>query len=162
MGPNRLEVWLWGKFLEYLRLWFNKNGAQFFDAWRLIGDASRLAFADRGRYIADSDFVSVPVKGLLNKISKKRSTLLNRKKRSKCITGNPSFHTANSFADDESIELPSTSHISIVDQYGNADPWPPLLKIPLDQDWWQREGFYWIMKWQIFFSSHQGRGTNCE
>ena len=26
-------------------------------AWRLIGDASRLAFADRGRYMADSDFV---------------------------------------------------------------------------------------------------------
>ena len=33
------------------------------DAWRLIGDASRLAFADRGRYMADSDFVPVPTKG---------------------------------------------------------------------------------------------------
>jgi len=34
------------------------------ETWRLIGDATRLAFADRGRFIADSDFVPVPVKGL--------------------------------------------------------------------------------------------------
>ena len=99
-----------------------KMGPNSSDAWRLIGDASRLAFADRGRYIADSDFVSVPVKGLLDKkYLKNRSKLLNRKKALKTVSpGNPSFHTANSFADDESIELPSTSHISIVDQYGNA------------------------------------------
>ena len=31
---------------------------------RLIGDASRLAFADRGRYMADSDFVLMPTQGL--------------------------------------------------------------------------------------------------
>jgi gamma-glutamyltranspeptidase/glutathione hydrolase len=35
-------------------------------SWRLIGDASRLAFADRGRFIADSDFVPVPTKGLMD------------------------------------------------------------------------------------------------
>ena len=81
--------------------------------------ASRLAFADRGRYIADSDFVSVPVKGLLDKISKTGPTLKSKKARN-FTPGNPPFHKANSFADDESIELPSTSHISIVDQYGNA------------------------------------------
>ncbi|MDC3234597.1 gamma-glutamyltransferase [Candidatus Puniceispirillum sp.] len=99
-----------------------KMGPNSSDAWRLIGDASRLAFADRGRYIADSDFVLVPVKGLLNeKYLKNRATLLNRKKALETVSpGNPTFHTANSFADDESIELPSTSHISIVDQYGNA------------------------------------------
>ena len=92
------------------------------DAWRLIGDASRLAFADRGRYIADSDFVSVPIKGLLNKeYLKNRATLLNRKKALDTVSpGHPSFNTVHSFANDESIELPSTSHISIVDQYGNA------------------------------------------
>ena len=35
------------------------------ESWRLIGDASRLAFADRGRYMADSDFVPMPTKGEL-------------------------------------------------------------------------------------------------
>ncbi|MGA0923864.1 MAG: gamma-glutamyltransferase family protein, partial [Lutimaribacter sp.] len=34
-------------------------------AWRRMGDASRLAFADRGRYVADSDFVPVPAQGML-------------------------------------------------------------------------------------------------
>ena len=33
--------------------------------WRLIGDASRLAFADRGRYMADSDYVPMPTEGLV-------------------------------------------------------------------------------------------------
>ncbi len=36
------------------------------EAWRLIGDASRLAFADRGRYMADSDFVPMPTEGLVD------------------------------------------------------------------------------------------------
>ena len=35
------------------------------ESWRIIGDATRLAFADRERYIADSDFVKIP-KGLLD------------------------------------------------------------------------------------------------
>ena len=35
------------------------------ESWRIIGDATRLAFADRERYIADSDFVPMP-KGLLD------------------------------------------------------------------------------------------------
>ena len=29
------------------------------ETWRIIGDATRLAFADRERYIADSDFVNI-------------------------------------------------------------------------------------------------------
>ena len=64
----------------------------------------------------------VPIKGLLNKkYLKNRADLLKRKKALETVSpGNPPFYTAHSFANDESIELPSTSHISIVDQYGNA------------------------------------------
>ena len=36
------------------------------DAVHLISEASRLAFADRNRYLADSDLVPVPIKGLLD------------------------------------------------------------------------------------------------
>lgn len=36
-------------------------------AWNLIGEAMRLAYADREQYLGDPDFVSVPVKGLLDK-----------------------------------------------------------------------------------------------
>jgi len=35
------------------------------EAWRLIDDAVRLAFADRGRYMADRDYVPVPTTGLV-------------------------------------------------------------------------------------------------
>lgn len=36
-------------------------------SWHLIAEAMRLAYADRGQYAGDADFVSVPVKGLLDK-----------------------------------------------------------------------------------------------
>ena len=40
------------------------NGPQ---ALHLYTQASRLAYADRGLYMADNDFVAVPVEGLLDK-----------------------------------------------------------------------------------------------
>jgi gamma-glutamyltranspeptidase/glutathione hydrolase len=92
------------------------------EAWRLIGDASRLAFADRGRYMADSDFVPVPVKGLLMEdYLRQRSDLLRGDDALPEVTpGHPEFDHALEWADDTSLELPSTSHISIVDGFGNA------------------------------------------
>lgn len=94
------------------------------DSWRLIGDASRLAFADRGRYMADSDFVPMPTKGLLKKnyLAERSKLLIGTRalEKDKIVPGEPSWDHAFLFADDESIELPSTSHFSIVDKDGNA------------------------------------------
>ncbi|GAB5432338.1 MAG: gamma-glutamyltransferase [Epibacterium sp.] len=92
------------------------------ESWRLIGDASRLAFADRGRYMADSDYVPVPTKGLLDpEYLSKRAALLEGDAALETVApGAPEFDHALIWADDESIEFPSTSHISIVDQYGNV------------------------------------------
>ncbi|WP_420003955.1 gamma-glutamyltransferase [Arenibacterium sp. LLYu02] len=97
-------------------------GAQNPESWRLIGDASRLAFADRGRYMADSDFVPMPTKGLVDPdYLAERAVLLERDTALEVAEpGTPSFEHALNLADDDSIEFPSTSHISIVDQYGNA------------------------------------------
>ncbi len=36
-------------------------------SWQLFGDAGRLAFADRDRYMADEDFVPMPTRGLIEK-----------------------------------------------------------------------------------------------
>lgn len=36
-------------------------------SWHLIGEAMRLAFADRNAYLGDSDFISVPVSGLIDR-----------------------------------------------------------------------------------------------
>ncbi|MEM6383648.1 MAG: gamma-glutamyltransferase [Pseudomonadota bacterium] len=91
-------------------------------AWRIIGDASRLAFADRGRYMADSDFVPMPTEGLVDPVYlEQRAQLLDTDMALPEVEpGNPSWSHASLWADDESLELPSTSHISIVDQDGNA------------------------------------------
>ncbi|WP_205700660.1 gamma-glutamyltransferase [Croceicoccus sediminis] len=35
-------------------------------AWHLIAESMRLAFADRGRWLADSDFIDVPLTGLMD------------------------------------------------------------------------------------------------
>ncbi|PWE33746.1 gamma-glutamyltransferase [Maritimibacter sp. 55A14] len=92
------------------------------EAWRLIGDASRLAFADRGRYMADSDFVAVPVKGLIapDYLRDRAALLRGTRALDEAAPGEPEFDHALRRADDIAIELPSTSHISIVDSYGNA------------------------------------------
>ncbi|QBF33079.1 gamma-glutamyltransferase [Thalassococcus sp. S3] len=97
-------------------------GAESVDAWRLIGDASRLAFADRGRYMADSDFVPVPSEGLLapDYLADRAELLSGDDALPEVAPGAPDFDHALNFADDISLELPSTSHISIVDQYGNV------------------------------------------
>ena len=92
------------------------------EAWRLIGDASRLSFADRGRYMADSDFVPVPVKGLIApSYLAARAMLLQGKEALKEVApGAPAWDHAMLLADDDAIEFPSTSHVSIVDADGNA------------------------------------------
>ena len=91
-------------------------------SWRIIGDASRLAFADRGRYIADTDFVPVPVKGLLKPdYLRTRARLLDRARPLDEVgPGEPEWDHARLQGDDESIEMPSTSHLSVVDADGNA------------------------------------------
>jgi gamma-glutamyltranspeptidase/glutathione hydrolase len=97
-------------------------GPQSADAWRLIGDSSRLAFADRGRYIADSDYVPVPAKGLLEAeyLAVRGALLAGDDALSEVTPGFPEFDHALLWADDDAIEFPSTSHISIVDAEGNA------------------------------------------
>ena len=92
------------------------------EAWRLIGDASRLTFADRGRYMADSDYVPVPVKGLLDRgyLADRARLLESEGALTEVAPGRPEFDHALNWADDDAIERPSTSHISIVDAEGNA------------------------------------------
>ncbi len=92
------------------------------ETWRLIGDATRLAFADRGRYIADSDFVPVPVAGLTDPgYLAGRAELLRREDALPEVpVGAPEWDHALLWAPDTDPERPATSHISIVDADGNA------------------------------------------
>jgi len=96
-------------------------GPHSIQAWRLIADASRLAFSDRNQYIGDTDFHALPLENLLSSdYLKGRALLLKGNKPLKNVSaGQPFLTSANSLADDESLELPSTTHLSIVDGQGN-------------------------------------------
>jgi gamma-glutamyltranspeptidase/glutathione hydrolase len=91
------------------------------EAYHLIAEASRLAFADRARYIADPDFVHVPVEGLVdpNYISSRSALMDHSKFGGKAEAGIPPGARTDQ-ADDAAVELPSTSHFAVVDRDGNA------------------------------------------
>jgi len=123
MGPPSSGALTVGQTLGLLRgVDLRSLGAASAESWRLIGDASRLAFADRGRYMADSDFVPMPTVGLVDATYlAARAQLLDRDTALDTVSaGTPDWDHAQLWADDQSIEFPSTSHISIVDSYGNA------------------------------------------
>lgn len=123
MGPPSSGALTVGQILGMLSGYDLKAlGADNPESWRLIGDASRLAFSDRGRYMADSDFVPMPTKGLVDAgyLAERAKLLMGGKALESVSPGNPPFDHALLLADDEAIELPSTSHISIVDSEGNA------------------------------------------
>ncbi len=97
-------------------------GAESPESWRLIGDASRLAFADRERYMADPDHVPVPTAGLVDPayLAERGKLLAGDDSLPEVAAGAPGWTHAALWGQDESLELPSTTHISIVDSHGNA------------------------------------------
>lgn len=105
------------KQLEFLN--FSGLKPQSAEAIHYFTQSSRLAFADRNRYLADSDYVKVPTQALLQAdYLKQRSTLISNKDMGKAKPGVPMPLLA--YHDDQSPELPSTSHLVIVDAQGNG------------------------------------------
>lgn len=91
------------------------------DAVHLVSEAYRLAYADRALYVADPDFVHVPQAGLVNPdYLASRAKLIDPVK----TMGTPSAGVPSGVqlaqGPDQSAQLPSTSHLSIVDAAGNA------------------------------------------
>jgi gamma-glutamyltranspeptidase/glutathione hydrolase len=90
----------------------------------LFSEAGRLAYADRDMYVADPDFVAVPA-GLTDRgYLRERSRLIRLDSSlGYAVPGEPPPVAAADnarFGRGQALELPSTSHISIVDRYGNA------------------------------------------
>ena len=86
----------------------------------LFAQAGRLAFADRNRYLADSDFITVPVKGLLDEAYfAERAGRITATDMGTALPGDPPS-LFDSSAPDRTVKESGTSHISIVDRYGNA------------------------------------------
>jgi gamma-glutamyltranspeptidase / glutathione hydrolase len=110
--------------LQTLGILNNFNVSQYapnsVDAIHLVSEAYRLAYADRAKYVADSDFVTVPQAGLIDgNYLRARSTIIKLDRSMGVpVAGTPVGAVA--FGNDNSLNLPSTSHMAIVDSAGNA------------------------------------------
>lgn len=108
--------------LQILALLEDKKMAQYKpnqeQALHYFTQASRLAFADRNVYMGDPAFNDIPTQELLapNYI-KKRAQLISEKD-VHATAGEPTEKL--SYAIDDAYELPSTTHVSVVDSQGNA------------------------------------------
>ncbi|WHA40125.1 gamma-glutamyltransferase [Agrobacterium larrymoorei] len=125
MGPPSSGAVAVGQILGTLENFDLKAlGPQNVESWRLLGDAQRLAFADRERYLADPDFTPLPIKGLLRKdYLGSRAMLLDGDKAlaaDAVKAGEPEWDHALNFGRGPALELPSTSHFVIVDKQGNV------------------------------------------
>ncbi|EHH2456096.1 gamma-glutamyltransferase [Vibrio parahaemolyticus] len=123
MGPPSSGALTVGQILAITEQYDLKGwGPDIAKSWQVIADASGLAFADRGKYMADQDYVPMPTEGLLDKdYLKQRAELIQvGKALTKVEAGNPPWSHAMNLSMDESIELPSTSHFNIVDKQGNV------------------------------------------
>jgi len=108
--------------LQILALLEDKNMAQYKpnqeQALHYFTQASRLAFADRNVYMGDPAFADIPTQELLAPNYIKKRTQLISEKDVHATAGEPRVKL--SYAIDDAYELPSTTHVSIVDSQGNA------------------------------------------
>jgi gamma-glutamyltranspeptidase/glutathione hydrolase len=90
-------------------------------AVHLISEAYRLAYADRAKYMADSDFVFVPVPGLIDKdYLRSRAALIDLSKSMGAPQPGTPPGAVVALGADDSLDLPGTSHMSIIDRRGNV------------------------------------------
>ncbi|AFY21782.1 gamma-glutamyltransferase [Pseudomonas sp. UW4] len=89
-------------------------------AVHLISEAERLAYADRAQYLADSDFVPVPVKGLVDPAYlTSRAALIGERSMGTAKPGTPPGIQV-AYAPDRSPLRISTSQVVAVDDAGGA------------------------------------------
>jgi gamma-glutamyltranspeptidase/glutathione hydrolase len=90
------------------------------EAWHPLLEASRLAFADRDRYVADPVTVPVPA-GMLDRhyLADRSAAIHPERSMGRAAAGEPPGRRAG-LAPDDSLEIPSTSHMVVVDRDGNA------------------------------------------
>ena len=89
--------------------------------WHLFLESQRLAYADRELYIGDSDFVSVPVAGLVDPdYMASRGALIEPGSTIATVRPGTPPGAKTALADGDEPQESGTTHFSIVDGEGNA------------------------------------------
>lgn len=96
-------------------------GAVGLDAIHLFSEAGRLAYADRNRYVADTDFVPLPGAGVAAMLDKgylaQRAALIGKRSMGRASPGTPPGMQV-AWGADTARDRPSTSHLAVVDKFG--------------------------------------------
>ena len=99
-----------------------EGGKPAVQAVHLVSEAQRLAYADRNKYVADTDFVALPgtgVDAMLNRdYLRARATLISATK--SMGTAQPGVFSGAAPGGSSAQEGSGTTHMSIVDKFGNV------------------------------------------
>ncbi len=89
-------------------------------AWHLIAESMRLAYADRNLYLADADFIDVPVAGMIDPayLSARGQLIAPDRTLARADAGTPAG--ARKVALGITPEIMSTSHFVAVDKWGEV------------------------------------------
>ncbi len=100
--------------------------------WHLFLESQRLAYADREIYLADSDYVNVPVKGLVDpSYMAQRSALIDPAKAiEKAMPGTPDGAPSIAWADGDEPPENGTSHFAVVDKDGTMVSYTSTIEGP--------------------------------
>jgi gamma-glutamyltranspeptidase/glutathione hydrolase len=96
------------------------------DELHLVAEAEKLAWADRGKYVADPDFVPVPTAGLIAPAyGAQRRALIDPARAQSYTAGDPNGVTPRARArsangSGDANPSGTTTHVSVVDREGNA------------------------------------------
>ncbi len=99
----------------------NEGGVPSSMGVHLVAEAERLAYADRDKYVADTDFVPLPAQGLASLLGsdylKQRASLISPDKSMGTATAGDFGPVPQGV--DKTVEH-GTTHFSVVDTYGNV------------------------------------------
>ena len=100
------------------------------EAWHLIAESMRLAYADRAAYLGDPAFVRVPVQGLMDPAYlASRSALIDRGRALATVSAGLPPGAARTVAA-VSGEVPGTSHMVATDRFGNVASLTSTIEAP--------------------------------
>ena len=120
MGPPSSGALTVGQMLGILDN-FDLSSMSQAEAWHHYIEAARLAYADRGKYMADSDFVAMPTEGLIEPgyLATRADLIDPATTMGQAQAGTPTWDETRLWSPDTNPDLPGTSHMVIVDRYGD-------------------------------------------
>lgn len=92
------------------------------EAYNIILEAESLAYADRNQYTGDTDFIDVPVKGMIDSVylTERANLIKPGTSMGKAPYGTPPMNMVLNYGEGQVLEIPSTTHFSITDKWGHV------------------------------------------